>query len=107
MGVVKEKGIKKGAFYKYAGITSNTIINWRKQNSIPAADTAIKMAEFLNVSVKWLIMGEEDEMSNDEIEMLKSYRLLDKKDKDEIMGIITLKLENAKKTATLSSSETG
>ena len=106
---LEAKGLKKGDFYRYAGIKSQNLKNWeRRENSVPAADTAIKMAEFLRVSVKWLVLGEEDaELASDEIELINSYKLLDPKDKTEIMGIIALKLENAKKTATLSNSEIG
>ncbi len=100
-----EKGLKKGDFYRYSGIRSQSLKDWKKRGSIPAADTAIKMAEFLKVSVKWLILGEDDgELSNEELSLLSIIRQLDSRDKNDILAIAQVKLENAKKTDTGSKS---
>ena len=104
---LEEKGLKRGDFYQYAGIKSQSLINWEKRSSVPAADTAIKMADYLKVSVRWLILGEEDGLSNEEIGLLDKYRQIEhQKDKDEIMSIILLKIESQKKGVSLSNSET-
>jgi len=93
-----KKGLSRGDFYQYAGINSQSIRNWNL-GSIPAADTAIKMAEFLSVSVEWLVTGEDKSgLSQDERMLIDVFRLLDTRDQAEIMGIAELKLENSRKT---------
>ena len=39
------------------GISLQAITNWKKQNSLPSVDSAIKIANYLEVSVDWLITG--------------------------------------------------
>jgi transcriptional regulator with XRE-family HTH domain len=40
--------------------SSQSITGWKKQNSIPIADTALRIADFLGVSYRWLLSGEDD-----------------------------------------------
>ena len=102
---LRSKGMKKGAFYRYAGITSQSLRNWKLQNSIPGTDTTIKMAEYLRVSVKWLITGIDDiDITNKEREFIVFFKQLDQDDKDEIIEIIHLKLKKRELGDTLSSS---
>lgn len=39
------------------GITRQAITNWKKNNGLPVVDKALKIAEYLNVSIEWLING--------------------------------------------------
>jgi transcriptional regulator with XRE-family HTH domain len=90
---------KPGELYKFANITSQAPINWRTKNSIPGADTALKIAEFLGVSVKWLITGEEEPgLSNVEQDLLAGFRQLDERDQLDVIGNIKMKLENIKES---------
>jgi len=105
IGVLAEKGLKRLDMCRAIGISSQNITNIKK--SIPAADTAIKIADYLHVSVKWLITGEQDaELSQEERDLLDAFRMLgEQKDKDEIMGIINLKIEISKKGVIISNLE--
>lgn len=40
-------------------INSHSIYDWTRRNTVPAADVAVKIAEFLNTSVEFLVTGEE------------------------------------------------
>jgi transcriptional regulator with XRE-family HTH domain len=94
---LKKQNKKPGELYRFADITSQAPINWRNKNSIPAADTALKIAEFLGVSVRWLITGEEEPgISRIEQNLLVSFRQLDERDQSDVLGNIKMKLENAK-----------
>ena len=42
----------------FLGITYQAIGNWKKKNGYPVADTAIKIAGYLQVELSWLINGE-------------------------------------------------
>jgi transcriptional regulator with XRE-family HTH domain len=93
---LKKQNKKPGELYRFADITSQAPINWRNKNSIPAADTALKIAEFLGVSVKWLITGEEEPgLSHVEQDLLASFRQLDERDRLDVLGNIKMKLEKA------------
>jgi len=104
IGVLAEKNLKRLDMCKIIGIKSQNITNIKK--SIPAADTAIKIADYLRVSVKWLITGEDDvDISNDDREFIFLFKQLDSDDKDEITEFIRLKLKKREKDDALSNSE--
>lgn len=42
------------------GITTSAISTWSKRNSVPLADTAIKIADYLGTTVKYIMTGEEE-----------------------------------------------
>ena len=90
---LNSKKIKKGVLFKYAGINSQSLRNWLTQNSIPATETAIKIAECLNISVKYLITGErEKELSQAEHILLGVFKQLDSDQQDEVIQIAQIKL---------------
>jgi transcriptional regulator with XRE-family HTH domain len=57
--VLKEKNLKRKAVADAVGISLQPFTSWTNRGSIPAADTAIKIARFLGVSVEWLVTGED------------------------------------------------
>jgi transcriptional regulator with XRE-family HTH domain len=61
--LLKEKGISQKSLAEYIGIRNPSISEWKKEGTIPRADIAIKMAEYLNVSVEYLITGTESDNS--------------------------------------------
>ena len=78
------------------GITPATISAWNTRGTIPAADVAIKIADFLGVSVEWLITGHDpDGLTESDRELLNMYHLLDERDKEDVRGIIEGKLERS------------
>lgn len=40
-------------------INSHSMYDWARRNTVPSADIAVKIAEFLNTSVEYLITGNE------------------------------------------------
>jgi transcriptional regulator with XRE-family HTH domain len=54
-----------------------SITDWSK-GSIPAADTALKIADFLNVSYRWLLTGEDEAgLTPEQRELMEKYEALD------------------------------
>jgi len=102
-----EKKMSQKDLADIAGVTPPSVFEWKNEGTMPRADTAVKIADYFNVSAKWLITGSKDaELTNEERDLLAAFRLLDdQKDKDEVLGIINLKIENAKKGDILSSLE--
>jgi transcriptional regulator with XRE-family HTH domain len=61
-----------------AGLKSvQSITDWSK-GSIPAADTALKIADFLKVSYRWLLTGEDETgLTPEQRELQAKYEALD------------------------------
>ena len=91
-----EKNIKQIDIANKLDINKSVVANWKKRNCNPPAEYIPQIAELLNVSVQWLMTGEEqsEEITSEEKALLEHYRMLSEKDKAEINGIIELKLKN-------------
>jgi DNA-binding XRE family transcriptional regulator len=84
-----EKKIKKGDFYKSIGLTPQSIRNWGIRESLPAVDTAIKMADYLGVSVRWLITGiEESGLTQEDQALLDAFHRLNDDGKENAILLI-------------------
>jgi transcriptional regulator with XRE-family HTH domain len=77
-----------------AGLKSvQSITDWSK-GSIPAADTALKIADFLKVSCRWLLTGEEEAgLTPEQRELLAKYHALDKKGRRMALEMLDLLLK--------------
>lgn len=54
------QGISKIDFASQVGISINTLNMYLYRGSIPAADVAVKMAQVLNTTTEYLILGTDD-----------------------------------------------
>lgn len=52
-------------------INSHSIYDWTRRNTVPAADVAVKIAEFLNTSVEFLVTGKEKNIYKEKYDNLK------------------------------------
>ena len=89
--LLDEKGLKNADVARATGISNMTLSNCKRGKSVPKADTMQKIAEFLNVSVDYLMTGEEKEVptfSPEHIELISAYDKLSSADKLAIMQII-------------------
>lgn len=93
------------------GVHKGTVSAWRVNNSIPKIDIILSVAQFLNVSVEWLLTGSDkslniklmeavndvmnNESSESESNMINNYRKLDEKSR-EVIDIIIEKFANSK-----------
>jgi transcriptional regulator with XRE-family HTH domain len=97
---LKDKNLKRQAVCDYAGCTPTAIVHWKKQGSIPAADTAIKIAQFLDVSVEWLITGQDPNgLSEEDRSLLSKWHELAAAAKETVMMMIDALLEKARKSS--------
>jgi transcriptional regulator with XRE-family HTH domain len=51
----------KADLARFLNVRKSTVYSWFERDTIPAADTALKIADFLNVSLEYLVTGEKDE----------------------------------------------
>ena len=57
--LLDEKGLKNADVARATGISNMTLSDWKRGKSVPKADKMKKIAEFLNVSVDYLMTGKE------------------------------------------------
>lgn len=90
--------VSKAELSRAIEVPDPTVRSWFKKDSIPAADTALKIADFLNVSLEYLVTGEKDEskkskteLSDFEKNLLCEAKVLTQEDKVELMAYIAMK----------------
>ena len=87
----------KADLARFLEIRKSTVYSWWERDTIPAADTALKIARFLNVSLEYLITGKnpppktEKEEKNHDSEFLDLFNSLPECEQDEIKEIVKLK----------------
>lgn len=69
------------------GISQPIISQWKARNSFPKCDDLYKIACCLNVTMEWLLTGEDkiNNLSGNETTILEYYRKLDEHDKKSML----------------------
>ena len=77
------------------GLKQGTISDIERDKSNPSIDTLIRIRDVLDVSIDWLLTGEDNNISleNDTKKILDMYKSLNEKDKNKIEGIMEEKLK--------------
>lgn len=88
----------KAELARFLNVRKSTVYSWFERNTVPAADTALKIADFLNVPLEYLITGKKDESKKSKIELtdfernlLREAASLLPEDKAELMAYIDMK----------------
>ena len=88
----------KADIARFLNVRKSTVYSWFERDTIPAADTALRIADFLNVSLEYLVTGEKDEsqksrikLSDFEKNLLREAADLLPEDKAELMAYIAMK----------------
>lgn len=78
------------------GISQQVISNWKSRNTFPKSDDLYKISQFLNVSMEYLLTGEDKEnnLSQDETELLTNYRKLQEHDKSMLQVMVSAMASN-------------
>ena len=82
---------------RFLSVSQSSVQQWLQKGSIPAADTALKIARFLNVPLEYLIDGTRAEgrksarLSDYEKRLLEESRELTQEDKAELLAYIAMK----------------
>lgn len=63
--VLKEKGCKRQALAEYCGISTQVFSDWIRRGNLPVVNVALKMADFLGVSLNWLFEDDYDKQWKD------------------------------------------
>ena len=86
--VLKKLNLKRASLCSDLGLSSTAITDWARRGTVPAGDICLKIADFLNVSVIWLITGKEEGMSHEEKKLLTIYQKLSAQQKDTIWTLL-------------------
>ena len=100
--ILDEKGLKNADVARATGISNITLSDWKRGKTVPKLDKMQKIAEYLNVSVDYLMTGKEIEFTAEMADMdselifmekrIKEYALklsnLSEEDKIQIMNMI-------------------
>jgi transcriptional regulator with XRE-family HTH domain len=75
-------------------ISEDSLTRYTQEKQSPKAETLIKLCELLNVSINWLLTGEEEEKLNkNEKELLNAFRKLPEREQIKLIGIAEQKAE--------------
>jgi transcriptional regulator with XRE-family HTH domain len=92
--VAQKKGRKE--LISAIGANRGVLTNWDKRETVPAADMALKIADYLGVSVRWLITGKDEQgLTLEERNLLVKYRSLDERDRYEVNALLDAKLDGS------------
>ena len=99
----KKKGRKD--LIEAIGVNHGAISSWDRRGTVPAADVALKLADYLGVSVRWLVTGEDDRgYTQSEQNLVVKYRCLTDQGQYEVNALLDAKLkvlgENSEKIGT-------
>lgn len=88
--ILTEKKLKQKDLAEYVGISTSAISDWKKKNTNPSAENLSAIADFLSVSLRFLLTGEETseciQFSDDIRELISYYSTLDEYSKGKIIG---------------------
>lgn len=68
---LKVKKISQKDMCNGIGISAQAFTNWKSRESIPSADVALKIAQYLNTTVEYLLTGSESNILAEENATLK------------------------------------
>ena len=86
--ICEERKIVKKTVSEALGLPDNCFSNWASRGTVPAGDICLRIAEYLNVSVEWLISGKESGLSNEEKWILAQWGQLDPTQQDTVRTLL-------------------
>ncbi len=86
--ICDEKRIVKKSVSEALKLPDNCFANWSSRGTVPAGDICIRIADYLGVSVEWLVTGKEAALSSEERTLLKQWKVLSEEQKDTIRTLL-------------------
>ena len=103
--IMQENSLTQKQLSEYTGIPASSIASWfGKQSSSPSIEAVNKIADFLNVTIDYLIgresedgriiIDEREYLTNSERELLAKYRKLSLKKQSMVLGYVSALSDN-------------
>ena len=86
--ILDKQGKRRAELLRDLELPRNAITNWSDRGNIPAGDICIRIADYLGVSVEWLVTGKEAALSSEEKTLLKQWQILPPAQKDTIHTLL-------------------
>ena len=86
--LLKERNLNRVVLAEAIGIKPQNISAWSVRGTVPAGDICLKIADYLNVSIEWLICGKEGGLNNEERWVLSQWKSLDAVQKDTVRTLL-------------------
>ena len=84
-GICKENGTSVTSMLSRLGISTGSTGNWKK-GQLPKGDILIKIADYLNTSIDYILLGEyRSDISKDEKKLVELYRLTPERAKYKVL----------------------
>lgn len=85
--ILLDKNLKRAALCSDLGLSQTAITDWARRGTVPAGDICLKIADYLGVSVEWLISGKEAGLSKSERQLLSMFASLSPTHQEELLEI--------------------
>ncbi|MCL2185992.1 MAG: helix-turn-helix domain-containing protein [Treponema sp.] len=93
--IMNEKGLRRDPDL-YNIVPSGTLSAWKNKGQIPKVNTICNIADFLGVSIEWLITGKETSgLTHEEQIHLSKYKNLSKVNKRSVQALIDSMLNSS------------
>lgn len=102
--LMDKNGLSQKEFSEQTGISQSTISDWKRKKTNPSADKILKICEVLHITPNELLAGRtvHDDgrmdyvfaLNKDEEVVLESFRSLESRQKERLLGYMTALKEN-------------
>lgn len=86
--LLKQKNISHRKMIIDFGLVKNTMYNWKHRNNIPNGEVLLKLSEYLDVSVDYLLCNDKYCVTEEELLLLNEYRKLNTQQQENVLNII-------------------
>lgn len=100
LDLMKSRGIKGIHLAEGTSISTATISRILKGTQKPTAETLYKFAQYFNVTMEFLLIGEDSGYTMEEIKLIYYYRQMNKTDQEDLLLVAKMKAEKRKKEET-------
>lgn len=94
LNLVEQQGISKNKLLTDLKLSKNSFVNWEERNTIPGGDTLLKIADYFNCSVDYLLGRDWGSnisgLSNTEKEIIDKFRSLSDEGRDYILKTLDI-----------------
>lgn len=98
--LLKERNEKRLSLAERCGFSLQSITEWSRRNSMPSADKVFAIADYLGVTIEWLLTGKEDSgLSAKDRDLLRKYNSLSDRDKRAVDALIASLLSSESESA--------
>ena len=98
--LLKERNEKRLSLAEHCGFSLQSITEWSRRNSMPSADKVFAIADYLGVTIEWLLTGKEDSgLSAKDRDLLRKYNSLSDRDKRAVDALIASLLSSESESA--------